>query len=261
MHILQVWKDSLSLFLPQNLKLFSLVTLKSIISTYKIWLTYFGWALILFLGTDFYFPALHVPGFIFVSPFGLAISASALLRLFGWFFLVFTLYLSVRPSLKPKNFTYFTAYAKHFIYFLLVALLITWINLLIVFLIYSGSPTHAYGIGISSLLVFFSMFLLDTDGRFVSAEYSVFRGFKMFVYNYPFSAIAGIFFMAFMHLGAKLFLYCAVLGIRFFAPQVDPIFTAEFAERLFYLLALPIPVCFIANYYIKKVHDQYILYF
>jgi len=264
MQLLQTWKESLSLFLPQNLKLFSLVTLKAVIQTYKTWFCYFGWAIALFLCIDGMFPALHAPGFIFASPFSLALSSGMILRLIGWSLLLFSLYLTVRPSLLKKTFKYFIGYAKYFIYFFLISLIITWVNLLFLFLMYSGSPTHAYGMGMSALLIFIGMFLLDSDGRFVSTEYSIFRGFKMFIYNYPFCVIVGIFFMAFMHLGAKLFVMGALALVKLLAPtaiSTDPVFALEFAERIFYLLALPIPVCFIANYYIKKVHDQFTLYF
>src|SRR5665647_1703030 len=52
MNILQSWSHSLTIFKPSSLKLFLLVTLKSIIETYKLLFTTFWWAVCMFVIAD-----------------------------------------------------------------------------------------------------------------------------------------------------------------------------------------------------------------
>ena len=47
MTLVQSWIDSLTLLKPKNAQLFIMVTLKSIIETYKVMFWYWGWVIIL----------------------------------------------------------------------------------------------------------------------------------------------------------------------------------------------------------------------
>ena len=48
MNLLEAWKDSLEILRPKNFKLFLLVTLNSIVQTYKILITRLGCLLVCF---------------------------------------------------------------------------------------------------------------------------------------------------------------------------------------------------------------------
>src|SRR3989304_215348 len=105
------WKDGLTLLLPRNLKLFALVTLKSIIECYKIYFKYFWWVPVIALAHAFaYAQWLH-----YMEPFsGLLISSAIPLRLFLTGNIIFALieralfgfniivgWLAVWPSIDP----------------------------------------------------------------------------------------------------------------------------------------------------------------
>jgi hypothetical protein len=261
MQLLPAWKDSLSLILPPQGVLFFLVTLKTILRTYSTWLFYFGWLVVAFVGFDFFFLSCHVPNFIFTGPFSLSLQASSWLRLGMWYGLLFTLYLAVRPSILPKSSSYFFSYGRHFFLFLCIALFYSWINYLMVFVLYGCSPVHMYELGMSFILIFFALFFLDSRGYVVDGFYAFIRAIKMLVYNFPLCFILGtIFVLLFRAMGAFELMMARTI-MQTSALNVDQQLVAELVERVVYLLLLPIPVSFITNIYIKKVHEQFSLYF
>ena len=178
-----------------------------------------------------------------------------------------------------KNYDYFGDYSKHAFYF------VSWFFLARIFvvLLYSNVFLHYIGRYVFSFLelphdlmflvlaiplfflsvltlsvsvcmpVFFILFLLDSDGRMVSVLYALGRSLKMSVYNAPLCSILVILLLgvggsasallekALLLWGASLYVQYAVMG-------------------MFYLLILPVPLCFLTNVYTKKLHDRFAWY-
>ncbi len=134
-----------------------------------------------------------------------------------------------RPSILQKDCTYFrTQFKKIILYWLLLMLL-----LVPLFLVSSYSPWY----------VFFILFFADSEGGFKNFLLSMWNGLKMMLYNFPL-----IFVMNFC---------CSVLVfIVNYMFVITPLTQAIIGAFL-----IPIGVCTYANIYIKKLHDQFDLYF
>jgi len=86
-----------------------------------------------------------------------------------------------------------------------------------------------------------TLFFLDSHGKVGDFFYSLFRGIKMFLYNMPFFII----FMGMM--GCLLFMLVGFIGLQWTLALMP--------------FVLPLPLCFIVNFYTKKLHEQFPLYF
>lgn len=253
MQLLQSWKDSLSLLKPSNLKLFCLVTLKLLISTYKTLLVYFWWFGLL-LGVSYYVNIIpNITNFYLLIP---------------WYIkrvlIIFVVLLTARPSIGIKDYTYFMNYWRHFIYALffycVIAPAIAVTDFFLLNFVFFGSgmgpqePGQAIFVGLFTLPIvgfifaclmmislFMVLFLLDSDGTLKSALSSLWRGTKMFWYNLPFCLI----FMGVRYL--VVFSFLSLLPIVYSSVVIDFLF--------------PVSLCFITNFYVKKLHEQFTVYF
>lgn len=262
-YLLSSWKESLSLFSPKNAKLFILVTIKTILQSYKLILKHLWWLLLLSTALDI----------VYARYFDIQ-SYFVLLPLFSWFLTIFFMYLIIRPSMKQKGFGYYKDYIKYFIYFILLtiitSLLFYLLPLPIRFLITQFFWPHQfifayiYGLLITSillllphnlvplyvspLLTFMILFMLDSDGKIMSFLRSIIRGIKMAFYNYPFCLILFALF--------TLVSFLVQLSIYWlFGPE------SMFHSPLFSTLILPIPLSIWTNFYTKRLHDQFGLYY
>jgi len=242
MYLFQSWKESLLFFKPKNFKLFALVTIKSIIETLKVWLKYFWWVLALFIVSDIisHFQFVFLPMFRFLSTL----------------LLLFTLVLSARSSVKRKTLEYFWGYKFYFLLTILCFLVLSPLVLLYGLGVVYIFPTYgSYTLLFDSffrafflqlpLVLLSILFLLDSRGKCGDAFLSVFRAFKMVAFNYPFCVC--MFFILDFCLGG-IFAINGTLGLQFMNSQ-------------FRLLFFIIHVCVFTNFYIKRSHDQYKLYF
>src|SRR5260221_11998421 len=110
MTLLQAWADSLSLLKLKNLKLFLLVTLKSIIDAYKLLLKYWWWLIAIMIG------CFVVPSFT-TYPFMAGIYAHKVFDVL-YQVLMFAAVVATRPSLEQKNCAYFRTYMPYFLLFM-----------------------------------------------------------------------------------------------------------------------------------------------
>jgi hypothetical protein len=218
MTVLQSWGDSLSLFTYQNFKLFTLVTLKSIIDVYKKLLQYWWW--------------LVIPALLIYSEIG---SAPVLLMLFvGFFFtnlFIFAVICSTRPSIEQKNSDYFKQQLCYF-------------PLTLAFLL----PGYFLPKIISvAPIAFFILFYLDSVDQSLFKKAGVFKAWKrtilMGVYNMPLLIIINFILRIF---------YIIILS----CVAVSPL-----AVVIISFLLLPISGCVYTNIYIKRLHEQFELYF
>ena len=252
-HLLRSWKESLSLFIPKNAKLFILVTLKTIIQSYKLifahlwWLFLVSWALDVINARYFYN--------IFF----------ALLPLFAWLITIFCVYLVIRPSLQRKKFSYYWEKAYYFIHFFIITIFVFFVFFSIVKLLSMLAPLNEFQylsiitlslmpsplmpLFISPPLTFMIFFALDSDGSLKSIFSSIIRGFKMALYNYPFCLIFYLICIAIALIG-----YVAILTFTFFGSSI-------LLSSLVSHLLIPIPLSVLSNFYTKRLHDQFGLYY
>jgi hypothetical protein len=243
MTLLQSWADSLTLLKPKNLQLFVMVTIKSIIEAYKLYFKYFWWLI------------LAMPIFLFIAPdvaaawrnndgnslaryatlLGIAASLYGLLFLAACF--------ATRPSILQKDCAYFrTQFKKIILYWLAWGMFRV---LLMKYAVLFGKT--AFYLGNTSLcapeLIFFVLFFADSDGGLKNIFASFWNTLKMVIYNLPLIFLINFIF------GLSLFLVSYFFNI---SPLMQIIIGA---------FLMPIGVCTYANIYIKKLHDQFDLYF
>ena len=262
MTLLSAWKDSLSVFSPKKLKLFLLVTANTVKQSHMIFFRYWWWLALLLYGLAAYNYLLN--SFSYFFPIAVLIS---------FFLALFTFFLSMRPSVERKNYSYFAKYYAHLFY----ALLGSAIFFVFLFAPFSSSFWFKYRLKIisaeshtllsdaynfvllvgfhyiiTSLLfvgwIFFMMFLLDGNGSLLSPFYSLWRAAKMVLYSMPFILVS--------FLLVRFNLFLLFLMFLSFVPNVyvTSMFPLCFLNFTFW-------ICFYANFYIQKVHEQYKLYF
>jgi hypothetical protein len=219
MTLLQAWADSLSLLKPKHLYLFTLVTLKSLLQTYKLLLIYWSWLYIFIVGCyclPFIYPAATI----------YALHASQ------WMFQVFlfAVILTTRPSLEQKKCAYFRQYILYFLPMVPFLFLV---------------PFAFWPAALSPFYFLYTLFYLDSP-KYLRADdilESIGATFKMIIYNYPLFFIFG------------LVLYIPVYVISSY------IFLPVLLHNVMSASIVPFSVCLYTNVYIKKLHDQFDLYY
>jgi len=266
-YFLRSWKESLAVFLPKNAKLLFLVTLKSLLQSYKTIIIHAGWLLLLSTVLDI----IYNTYFDYKSLFVLA-------PLLSWFITIFAFYLIARPSIKRKGWGYYKDYWRHFIYFVLLSIFFWLIPNVILVLsvwliqtiarLYSTvfsililpvvvlpiltslliPVSNTILIHVSPLLTFAIFFLLDSKATIRDAGKSLLNAFKMCFYNYPFCLLLFMIFLLFS-VALQWLIY------TFLGP------TSFLLSPLLSTVLLPIPLCFFNTFYVKRLHDQFDLYF
>lgn len=231
MAFLQTWRESLKFFIPKNFKLFFLVTLKTVIETYKILITRF-WPLLLIWASIYCFLPLigqqHalvalIINYVMYAPY------------------LFLCFLIIRPSIKLKNFSYIKEYGIYFIEFLFLFLLYR-------FVVFTF-PNYVLFLGltpifVSPFFIFWTLFVLDSE---IFNPVTAWQALKMVWYNLPFCVISYVFFA------------CISAWNIARIPAPFSYFHLLFEWPLF-LFFVPIPLCWFAIFYTKQVHAQFQLY-
>ncbi len=208
---------------------------------------YFWWAIVLIViccAVPYFFPRIYIPipeNTIFgvtqmtFNHFARHIAFFISCWLFELLFLATCF--STRPSIALKNCDYFrTQFKKIILYWLFVP-------------IFSWSSASYYG------YIFTVLFFADSEGGPKKFLLSIWNAIKMIVFNLPLVALMGVIVYVLGWAGSQLVAQVFVsYGI------------ALYPELLLFLnligaLLLPLGVCIYANIYIKKVHDQFDLYF
>ncbi len=238
MTLIQSWIDSLTLLKPKNLQLFIMVTLKSIMEAYKLFIKYFWWLIVLlivlfFIAPD-YIAALRARDIPNIAHY---------ITLAGLAYVVYTLsFLSVcfatRPSIEKKNCHYFRGQYQRFIFYWFL-----WTILFTVLAVKNVPVTSLFIItSYSSWYIFMVLFFADSTGGLQNLFLSMWHAAKMILFNFPLLAIMGIVF------------HLPVFILNKY------IFISPLMHHIIGTLLLPIGVCTYANIYIKKLHDQFDLY-
>jgi len=259
MQLFQSWRDSIKFFAPANIKLFGLLVVNTTVRTLSVWLRFF-WPLFLISIVGDVFPVATFK----IGP--VQMSLGSLIGIFAKFLLIMTLFLSVRPSVRKKTYSYFLHYK---LYALFIG--IFFFAKVFVFQIVSGlgelgadlfvlslfSPFYAVG------MTLFMLFYLDSRGSFIDLFLSGWRTAKMIFFGLPFFLIvvsvpSAIFYVVFYSFGIGLFPFVSL--VRFLPAGKIMLFVWSLVKHLFILLSVPV-VAVNANFYTKRLHDQFKLYF
>jgi len=242
MQLLQAWQDSLTFFYLQNLKLFILITIRSIIEAYKIIITYWWWLLLLISG-------LFVWGH--SAMFFLFISRAC------YYLFVFIFSLATRPSVAQKNCVYFFSY---FLFILPAFAGVVGIKFSEIVLreILPIDNMQFFYLLLKSFSyptqLFFVFFFLDSDHTINQFFYSFVRAVKMTCYNYLICLFFGSLF-----LGLEV-LFSFFVGSFLFSWE-DIGLTLRIVALINMLIVVPLQLSIFANIYIKKLHKQFDYYF
>lgn len=237
MNLLYSWKESLSLLKLQNLKLFTLVTVKSLFELYKLLFFKYWWS------------ALATLFLIVITSF----SNSSLLATFYYTLLL----LYSRPSIENKNSTYIFHYLKYIPAIFIINLLIL-LPFTIIFII-KGIALQSSNIDIidTDIFIFYivtcittmtllsDLFILDSSYPFKNITRSIQNGLKMFLFNIPLMTI----------------LITIAITMNFLFEYLAKILLFENPSLLYFLVASPIYICILTNVYIKRLYEQYDLYY
>lgn len=288
--LLVSWGESLKIFSPKNLLQFLSATATTIVQAYRVWLKYFWWLLVANVVLAFAVAVSPVP-----VPLGgvslelLVWFAKLYLHVASRFLLVFTLYLSVRPSIEPKTLSYFLSYwhycAVYAVFYVVASLGLTYFNNLFytlqlphavfyayvhviqnIFMIHPmvGSSYMAHFQYSSPVFIFLTLFYLDSRGGVGDLIWSVWRGIKMLVYNLPFCYltywIVGHWLM--MPLLSTVSTPFDELAHQYFVGKLGLLihFLEMFREALG-LLYFPLLLGLFSMFYAKRVKEQPNLYY
>ena len=242
------WFDSLKIFLPKNLKLFLLVILKSLITSWKV---FFYCALltsvVIYLFLRFVLPEFDL------SPdqnFYLIRYLDSFMRVF----FIAVAALCVRPSVEKKTFWYFVRYLNCALGFAIIASLLI-LALTFLYATYA-TVTTVNGVSVGlwpvvplSSLTIAAFFWFDTDGSLQSAALTVMRTVKMLMYNLPFFCIG-------MFLGKVIWGNVPFLIYQFIGGNAFGIINYIYRWLFTYLLSR-----LSCTFYTKRLHDNYKRYY
>jgi len=153
--------------------------------------------------------------------------------------LVFIMVLVARPSVKRKSVDYFIDYIFHFIVWFFAVrffvVLFSWFALKnIVF-------STEYTAIIFPVEVFLLLFWLDARCTVKDIGISFLRAVKMFLLNLPFC----------------LFSFTVPFFLFSYLSYIIPMVLFNFLEFIIYMFY----ICLFTNFYVKRLHDQFYLYF
>lgn len=258
--LLKSWADSLKVFIPGNFKLFFLVTLKSFLEGGKVFLKYFWWLLLLAGGLFYLFKStLGFSGLVPISPY-LFLTVRAFWAWVMPFTLIFFWIASIRPSIGIKDGSYFLRYATYFVSLIVSMSIVFLSGVTVTALLFTLFPnTELVGLalyhGVTTLLSCYVLFfLLESDGSLRSVFNVLKQALMFIVYNLPGLIIFGGLFIA-------VSLLVGPVAVSAVSSVSNMSFAAAYAFYIGSLLFQFIALCFLHNYFIKRVHDHSELYY
>jgi hypothetical protein len=271
MTLVQSWIDSLALLKPKNAQLFIMVTIKSIIEAYKIMFHYWWWLMGLLVAC--YILPIVLPTPIWITSLSVPIIPFLLYQM-----IFLAICFATRPSIMKKDWSYFgIQYKKIIIYWLSLPILM-WVllnpfGILLTHLVFYLTSISAYllilpitiywffvGLSLSGS-IFLVLFFADSSGGPKNFLLSAWNALKMIIFSLPLLLIIGIFFQVSAALISQLMLRVIARVISDENSLAQALWIMFMVQNILASLLLPIGVCFYANIYIKKLHDQFDLYF
>jgi hypothetical protein len=248
------WRESIDA-LSKDLKILLLVSGKSFIQAYHSLLSLW------------YIPISLLVGLVFSIP----------LLLCSWYTVLFAR--AARPSIDMKDSTYWQkCIVVEWIIFLLMMVLLgiceyfsqcvvqSWWHTVLGYLyksllaacfLYTGMwmpDTLSLGTMIfflSPLIILITLFMLDAEHTLWAYGKACARGIVMYAYNYPFFVCVYIWLRLVLAAG-----YLASVPLESYISQCSII-----GWFLFLFVAFPYWICFITSFYVKRLHEQFALYY
>ena len=195
-NLFKKWGESLEVLKPKNIKLFSLASLNTFIKSIKIFFKYFWWLYLLFI-------TLSVVQSVSGISTTLLQSAPTIISIPVLFFL----FLTIRPSVERKDFSYFMQYSNKIIGYLIIPFLISLLSLPLMAILYLGATTLNVVSNQQNLLIslvtFVSCLLIptcwmgyffyfDSKNTFSSIIPSIKQAIKVLFYYLPFMLIVSL---------------------------------------------------------------------
>lgn len=244
------FKRSVSIFQPENFKRYILVTLNATLKSYKVIIGQLWWLFVILFGAEY---------------FGL----QEVLYSFIWpIIFIFIIVLASRASVNKKNLRYFYLYLKHFIYFIIAALILRFLLVQIEY--YAGSflfllflQTNRFVLHTSPFYIFAALFFLDSKAESGSAITSFFKAVKLIIFNYPFLFISYYLFYAihyvlyFLSLHAYQIIILNLFGHLSDVSNIILIILFVIVELLLFIFI----ISYFVTFYIKTIHDNFQFYF
>ncbi len=236
------WQENILFFSPKNLQKFFLVTVKSVIETYKILLIRYWYIFTPLLLIFFIF---NIKSDLKLIPLVIFVISYSIIPL--------TVMAVARPSIANKNFSYMSfVFRKYFLYYSLLIFIFYGVFFYLinshVFLKFFGLKQEILALVQDPIFIFISLFLLDSGGYIKRVIGAPLRGFAMILYNMPIFLLINI-----------LWIFCAYLLSFFISllPQ-SRFFLPDFFE--FFILA-PFFYCLVINFYTIRLHEQFKVYY
>jgi len=223
MYLFESWKESFLFLKPKNLKLLGLVTLRILASSYL----FFAYAILLFMFFDNNLWGL----------FGIRIPEFNIIQKILLIDLFFLFILVTRPSVKKKSISYFLDYIRHFIIWFCISLVLyPMLDLIVKY----GFWGILFNLVAFPLEIFFILFFLDSRLGVKNFFSSFQRACKMFFFNLPFIII--------IFLVPYYFVFSYVHKIPIISKYINLLFLIGY-------------ICLFTNFYVKRLHDQFRIYF
>ena len=268
MYLLQCWKESLSVFKPQNFKTFVIDVFNALVRGYTVWFMYWGWLFALYIllasghgyldrikeRVEWLSSQKNIP----VEYYGWPIAwAFKILFTVCALYLVFSPFLCLRKTKEKKNFVYFLSYRSHFITFL-----ITYACYAAVFL---GALWYALpdttGLWYYSVILFLILLvwlfrvqvliMLDVPFSMQAIVTSFIQMLKLFWYNLPLWSAAILFLICGGYSAAQVtgFPFSSLYGLV--GMNMD-----QWGWLLLFIIGLVGPLALITTIYYRCLHDQ-----
>lgn len=240
------WLESLSVFKVPTLKLFLLVTLKAMKELYKALL--YSWPrLLTFLILVSYLTQVPMRN-----------AEAIIVLLTGSFFT--TLFLQgTRPSSDHKNMRYWFSYNLVPVSLFLITLFLWYLPhsyryfkyMMFIDDSYLSRYINSFSYFISPFILVVILFMFDAQRTLSEYSKALLRGVKLVLYNIPFFLV---FYTLFYFSNILIGILIKYLGLHSLAEYLVK-------GSIFISILFPFYVCFITNFYIKRVHEQFSLYY
>lgn len=239
MELIQSWRESLALLKPPQVKILLFVTVKAL---KELFTNPYSLLVIVLLGITTTFSEIYYNFHELTRGSSIFFLISAALSII----LTLLLILYIRPSVMPKNRFYFLHYWRHLLY-----ILVLYAAFLILFIFFPSVMT--YGSIVWLLLsTIWILFFCDRNATLKTFGHSLVRGVLMIVYNAPVLIIITIVWYALYIIFFATILY--IVRIR-----SEYLLFAVFALNI--IIFYPIWYCMMNTMYVKRLHDQFSLYF
>lgn len=258
------WVESLKLFLPKNLKVFVLLSIKTYLQILKnLWhftnLYYPINALIFFI-------MLFLVKIFYLDTFNYSFFRNWHGEFFIYYMLIYIYIRAARPSVEYKDNNYFIfQFYKYFFTYI-----IFWILGIQIFNQFSTYTQICCYYSFFSFFIIFALFLFDSANFFYVLS-ALKKTLVMWLYNFPFFLISGVLFIFLFMMFVNIYYMIIILleyiinlfvynNYKFEFEGI--IFSAiYFLQIPFFFIIIPLYIGWLTNFYVKRLHEQFSLYY